>query len=300
MSTKAQANMYNRVAQETAALVISRYSTSFSLACRLLEQPVRRHVQNIYALVRIADEIVDGSASGSGAGQHRVRECLDGFEQETEEALRTGYSANLISHSFAVTAREVGITTDLTRPFFASMRSDLSPVVHTPESLQHYIYGSAEVVGLMCVRAFLTGRDVSAAEVSVLDAGARRLGAAFQKVNFLRDMAQDANTLHRCYLPDLSINNLNEAAKNAVLRDIYTDLDAALPAIAKLPRSSRYAVAAAQSLFRELADRIARTPAATLAEERIRVPNPRKLRLAVLALLTQQAAVRPRLRKRTA
>ncbi|GAB3523799.1 phytoene/squalene synthase family protein [Arthrobacter monumenti] len=300
MSTKAQADMYNRVAHEAAALVISRYSTSFSLACRLLEQPVRRHVQNIYALVRVADEIVDGAASGSGAGQHRVRECLDGFELETEEAMRTGYSSNLISHSFAVTAREVGITTDLTRPFFASMRSDLSPIVHTPETLQDYIYGSAEVVGLMCVRAFLSGRYVPAAEMDMLDGGARRLGAAFQKVNFLRDLAQDTNTLDRRYLPALSISDLNEAAKDAVLRDIYNDLDAALPAIAKLPRSSRYAVAAAQSLFRELADRIARTPAATLAEERIRVPNPRKLRLTALTLLTQQVSVWPRSRKRTA
>lgn len=300
MSTKAQADMYHRVAQEAAALVISRYSTSFSLACRLLEQPVRRRVQSIYALVRIADEIVDGAASGSGAGQQRVRDCLDGFELETEEALRTGYSANPIIHGFAVTAREVGITTDLTRPFFASMRSDLSHVTHTPETLQEYIYGSAEVVGLMCVRAFVTGHDVSDDDVIKLDAGARRLGAAFQKVNFLRDLAQDTKTLDRCYLPALSINDLNEAAKDAVLRDIHNDLNAALPAIAMLPRSSRYAVAAAHSLFKELADRIGQTPAASLAEERIRVPNPRKVRLAVLAFLTQQTTVRSRPWKRTA
>ncbi len=298
MESKAPADMYNRVAQEAAALVISRYSTSFSLACRLLEQPVRRHVQNIYALVRIADEIVDGSGSGSGADTQRIGECLDDFERETEKALRTGYSANLIIHGFATTAREVGITAELTRPFFASMRSDLSPIAHTPETLKDYIYGSAEVVGLMCVRAFVTGHNISDGELSKLDAGARRLGAAFQKVNFLRDLAQDTNTLDRRYLPALDINNLNEAAKNEVLRDINDDLDAALPAIARLPGSSRYAVAAAHSLFKELADRIEQTPAANLAEERIRVPNPRKLRLTVLAVLTQQASVR--LRKRTA
>lgn len=298
MTSKSPAEMYNRVAQDAAALVISRYSTSFSLACRFLERPVRKHVQNIYALVRVADEIVDGSGSGSGADAQRIGECLDDFERETEKALHTGYSANLIIHGFATTAREVGITSELTRPFFASMRSDLSPITHTPETLRDYIYGSAEVVGLMCVRAFITGHHVSEDELATLDAGARRLGAAFQKVNFLRDLAQDTNTLDRRYLPALNINDLNEAAKDDVLRDINDDLDAALPAIARLPRSSRYAVAAAHSLFKELADRIGQTPAEHLAVERIRVPNPKKLRLTVLAVLTQQASVR--MRKKTA
>lgn len=290
--TTPQARLYARVADSTARMVMNRYSTSFTLACRLLARPVRRDVQNIYALVRIADEIVDGAGSGSGAEAARVRACLDEFERETEAAMISGYSANLVIHAFALSARRVGITTELTRPFFASMRTDLTREAHSGQSLDEYIYGSAEVVGLMCLQAFLLGHSVSAEDRRLLTEGARRLGAAFQKVNFLRDLAQDGAALGRQYIPGLSLERLNEAAKEEVLADIAADLAVAGSTIGMLPSSSRNAVAVAHALFAELAARLERAPVAELAERRIRVPNHTKARLAAVTCYRQTVLLR--------
>lgn len=292
-----QAKMYASVADSAARMVMSRYSTSFTLACRLLARPVRRDVQNIYALVRIADEIVDGAGLGSGAEAARVQACLNEFERDTEAAMASGYSANLVIHAFARTARRAGITTELTRPFFASMRTDLSCGAHSAQSLEEYIYGSAEVVGLMCLQAFLLGHTVSTADRELLTEGSRRLGAAFQKVNFLRDLAQDGEALGRQYIPGLSLErlneaeSLNEAAKDEVLAAITDDLAVARSTIHLLPPSSRNAVAAAHALFAELAARLSRTPVTVLAHQRVRVPNRTKFRLAALAWYQQQTAL---------
>lgn len=291
MDTTDQATLYARVADSAARMVMSRYSTSFTLACRLLSKPVRRDVQNIYALVRIADEIVDGAGSGSGAETARVRACLDEFERDTEAAMDSGYSANLVTHAFALTARRTGITTELTRPFFTSMRTDLTRRAHSGQSLDEYIYGSAEVVGVMCLKAFLRGHPVSTEDRRLLTEGARRLGAAFQKVNFLRDLAQDEAALGRQYIPGLSLERLDEAAKEAVLAEIAEDLAVAGSTIHMLPAGSRNAVAAAHALFAELAARLDRTPASVLAHQRVRVPNRTKLRLAAGAWYQQQAAL---------
>jgi 15-cis-phytoene synthase len=277
---RSQLSLYDRVAVETASVVIRRYSTSFGLASRLLAPPVRRDVENVYALVRIADEVVDGLGESAHLSAEGILERLDALEAETEQAVRCGYSTNLVVHAFALTARQAGIGTDLTRPFFRSMRADITRTAHDRASFDDYVYGSAEVVGLMCLAAFLRGEDVTATERARLEDGARHLGAAFQKINFLRDLAADFRTLGRSYFPDVTVESFTEAQKNAILVEIESDLDCAARCLPGLPASSRRAVALAQGLFEELTRRLRATPAATLMTTRIRVPNAVKARIA--------------------
>ena len=278
--------LYNRAATETAAVMIRTYSTSFGLASRLLVPRTRRQIETIYALVRLADEIVDGVASAAEIPPAGIARLLDQLEADVTEALRTGYSVNLVVHAFALTARRVGIGADLTAPFFRSMRADLSQAEHTQASFDDYVYGSAEVVGLMCLQCFLDGREVPADQEKRLREGAQRLGAAFQKVNFLRDLAEDFEALGRSYFPGITVAAFTETDKQRLVADIEADLVISGRAIAELPRESRAAVALAQELFAELARRLRRTPAAELRTTRIRVPNPVKLRLAAAAVLT--------------
>jgi phytoene synthase len=274
--------LYDEVAQATASLVIRRYSTSFGMASRLLGAGIRQSVENIYALVRVADEIVDGGAEQAGLDRLQAGRMLNAYEAETERALDEGYSADLIVHAFARTARAAGFGAELTKPFFASMRADLHQTVHDAESFAAYVYGSAEVVGLMCLRVFLRDapRAYTADELGTLEAGARALGAAFQKVNFLRDLAADHDQLGRSYFPGLDVTRLTEGEKNTVLDDIDTDLARAAATLPLLPRSSRRAVALAQRLFAELSRRLRRTPAEVLIRTRVRVPDPVKMRIA--------------------
>ena len=275
--------LYGAVAEEAASLVIRRYSTSFGLAARLLGTNVRQPVRNIYALVRVADEIVDGGADEAGLDPAIAARLLDELEQETERAMQEGYSSNLVVHAFAGTARAAGFGAELTRPFFASMRMDLSATEHDQASFETYIYGSAEVVGLMCLRVFLrdTGRAYSDDELATLETGARALGSAFQKVNFLRDLAADLTALGRSYFPGVDAAALTDAQKNALLDDIDAELATAGASIPLLPTSSRRAVATAQRLFAELSRRLRAVPAASLLTTRVRVPDPAKLRIAV-------------------
>ena len=278
--------LYDRVAEETASVVIRRYSTSFGLASRLLEPGVRQHVENIYALVRIADEIVDGAVAGGAALDTVVAaRALNELETETETAMELGYSANLVVHAFALTARETGFGPDLTAPFFASMRADLTETEYDQEGFERYVYGSAEVVGLMCLRAFVQHESLTAEQDARLVHGARALGAAFQKVNFLRDLAADHDTLGRSYFPGVDIATFSEADKHRLLDDIDEDLRVSAAVIPELPRGSRRAVALAHGLFGELSARLRRTPATELIRARVRVPNPVKARIAVGAAL---------------
>ncbi|WP_245635920.1 phytoene/squalene synthase family protein [Herbiconiux solani] len=281
----AEPSLYDRVAMETASIVIRRYSTSFSLASRLLAPPVRQHVENIYALVRLADEVVDGVAAEADLATDEIAERIDALERETCSAMDCGYSTNLVVHAFGWTARRVGIGEDLTAPFFRSMKADLSATRHTPESFDDYVYGSAEVVGLMCLAAFLDGVDTSPAERERLTDGARHLGAAFQKINFLRDLAADFGTLGRSYFPGIDVNTFTEAEKARIIADIDVDLRIAAACLPGLPASSRRAVALAQALFEELTDRLRDTPASVLATARIRVPSPVKARIALEAAI---------------
>ena len=278
---------YTRTALVASGRVIGRYSTSFSWACRTLPAAQRRDIAAIYAMVRVADEIVDGTAAAAGADPAEVRAALDGYEAACERAMASGFSTDLVLHAFADVARRHGITPALTAPFFASMRADLSTSEHGEESLTRYIHGSAEVVGLMCLRVFFsmpgTRADTPAGR-ELLTSAACRLGAAFQKVNFLRDLAADHDGLGRTYLPGAAPEVLTEERKAELVADLRGDLDAALPGIRALdPRAGR-AVLLAHGLFAELARRIDAAPAAELASRRVRVPDAVKARIAARVL----------------
>lgn len=279
---------YDLVAQRSAATVIRGYSTSFGWATRLLAEPVRTEVRCIYALVRVADEIVDDPDPALTVQQRHG--LLDGLEEETYAALASGRSANLVVHAFAQAARRRGIGADLIRPFFASMRADLIRSGHTEQTLTEYVYGSAEVVGLMCLRAFLAG-DAGAYER--LAPAARSLGAAFQKVNFLRDLAADHDVLGRAYFPGLDPEHFSDAHRDELLDDIDADLALAAAAIAQLPVSSRRAVLAAHGLFAALSARLRRTPAARIRQTRIRVPDAQKAVIIARAVSGRSGAGRP-------
>ena len=281
----ARLHLYDRVAEETASIVIARYSTSFGLASKLLGKGVRQHVENIYALVRVADEVVDGAAVEAGLDLVGAARQLNELEAEVEQALEVGFSTNLVVHAFALTARESGFGREYTQPFFESMRTDLSETEHDQESFDRYVYGSAEVVGLMCLRAFLLGESVGDAERERFEHGARALGAAFQKVNFLRDLAADFDTLGRSYFPGVSVESFTEEDKVRLLDDIDADLRTSAAVLPDLPPSSRKAVALAQGLFAELSVRLRATPADRLRRTRVRVPNPVKARIAAAAAL---------------
>ena len=275
--------LYDRCAEDAAASVIAAYSTSFALACRLLGPRVRGHVRNIYALVRIADEIVDGAAEDAGVSTGAQERLLDEFESETLAATAAGFSTNLVVHAFALTARECGIGADLVAPFFRSMRTDLTQSAHDDASHDAYVYGSAEVVGLMCLQAFVNaGKPAPVAPAPDLVDGARRLGAAFQDVNFLRDLADDRDRLGRDYL-GLADGRVSRAD---VLDRIDADLDAAARAIPRLPADCRRAVTTAHGLFAELARRLRAEDSGV----RVSVPNYVKATIAAKAI----AGVPPR------
>jgi 15-cis-phytoene synthase len=265
-------DLYLATSQTTSRLFTNAYSSSFGLASRFFSKPIRQHIYNIYGLTRIADEIVD-----TYQGVHS-RTILDDLEQETYRAIARQYSANPILHAFQSSARKFGITNDLLEPFFASMRSDLVPQTFTTASYQQYIHGSAEVVGLMCLRVFCRGEDAQYAELAN---GASKLGAAYQKINFLRDLAADHTELKRCYFPGITFESFDEKAKQAIVADIRSDMVVAIVAIHELPLGARRAVRASYRYYSALLEKLERTPAAIIKTRRIRINNLRKLSLLV-------------------
>jgi phytoene/squalene synthetase len=275
-------SLYTEAAQRASAEVIDAYSTSFGWASKLLGKKEQQPVRNIYALVRVADEIVDGAADEAHDNPAKL---LDELEAETYRALESGFSTNLVVHAFAHTAREVGIKRDIIEPFFHSMRMDLTEREHDQKSFDTYVYGSAEVVGLMCLKVFMVGQEYSKEERVTLIAGARALGAAFQKVNFLRDLSADFKKLGRSYFPNVNVANFDAATQVRLIDDIQADLDTSAKTLPLLPAGSRRAVAAAQMFFEALNDRIRNTPAEVLIETRISVPNSQKLVILAKALL---------------
>lgn len=279
--------LYSLAAHRASKEVIYSYSTSFGLATRLLDKSVRHHVENIYAMVRVADEIVDGSAAEAALAASGIdpEAELNAFEQETYLAMAKGFSTNLVLHAFAVTAREVGIGKDIVEPFFYSMRQDLTESEHDQVSFEKYVYGSAEVVGLMCLAAFVHGRDYSHEQKVQLVKGARALGSAFQKVNFLRDLSADFKRLGRSYFPGVNVSNFDEATKKRLVEDINLDLAISKESLPLLPGSARRAVTAAQLLFAELNGKIGNTRAEELIETRISVANHKKLAILIRSLL---------------
>jgi phytoene/squalene synthetase len=246
---------------------------------------MRTHIRNFYALVRLADEIVDGVASEAGVEEAEAGQMLDALEADTARALEVGYSTNLIVHAFAHSARKVGVGMELMAPFFRSMRMDLSETTHTPESFAEYVYGSAEVVGLMCLEAFLENQVVTPENKETMVRGARALGAAFQKVNFLRDLGADAQALGRSYFPNVVVEALDESTKHRLLDDIDVDLALSAAALPLLPPGPRRAVGLAHALFEGLAKRIRSTPAGVLQTTRISVSTLSKVLLAARVLV---------------
>ena len=275
--------LYTLAAHRASKEVIYSYSTSFGAATKLLPANLRHHIENIYAMVRVADEIVDGSAHQAGVANPEAE--LAAFEAETYRAMETGFSTNLILHSFGVTAKEVGIGKDIVEPFFYSMRQDLTETVHDQASFDRYVYGSAEVVGLMCLAAFVQGQTYTEDQKKQLVLGARALGSAFQKVNFLRDLQSDFKRLGRSYFPGVSVSSFDETTKQRLVEDIENDLRVSAASLPLLPRSARVAVTAAQLLFAELNRKIGNTSAKDLINTRISVPNLTKLVLVGRAFL---------------
>lgn len=260
--------LYDRVSFESAELLTRRYSTSFGLAVRLVGTEIRPHIYNIYGFVRVGDEIVD-TFHGPQAKRY-----LDTYITHTKQALRDGFSANPVLHAFSQTAQAYNIEYDLIAAFFESMKSDL-PSAPTL-SYEQYIYGSAEVVGLMCLHVFCQGDKQLYRR---LTPAARALGAAFQKINFFRDLAADTHELKRNYFPGVTQQNFDERAKQKIIQDINRDIARAQRGIDQLPASSRYGVVLATRYFAALTDKLSRVSADRLKSERIRLSNFARLRI---------------------
>lgn len=278
---------FDRASERVARTIMSHYSTSFTLATSLLPRRVRRDITDIYAMVRIADELVDGLGPAAGLALTETAARLEAMREDVLGILNARHDRDCVVHAFGLAARRLGIGAELIDPFFASMRMDLSPEAHDRDSLNAYVYGSAEVIGLMCLRAFTHGHPEPSPEVAAArDAGARRLGAAFQKINFLRDFGSDTDRLGRNYLPALEGDDvLDERSREYWLRECEADLAAGRDAIALLPRDCRLAVLTAHDVFAALAARIRRTPVNRWRSGRVRVPNAVKITIASRALL---------------
>ncbi|MEJ6014406.1 phytoene/squalene synthase family protein [Corynebacterium sp. H127] len=272
---------------QAAGAVIATYSTSFSLASSLLAPPVRRHIRNLYAVVRIADEIVDGVAAAAGFNCQEIAHTLDRFEAETFTALDTGFSTNPVLHAFAHTASACSIERAHLRAFFDSMRADVTSCVHTEESRDTYVFGSAEVIGLMCLSIFTAGHGLSDRARANCSVAARHLGKAFQLINFLRDYHTDDAALGRHYV------DLTPGSKDALIQEIREDLRIAYLGIPALPLGARSGVLAAYLLFSELSDRLDAASVADIKAERVRVPTAKKAILAARA-----AAIAPRMKEK--
>ena len=263
-------SLYHQVCRECASLVTRRYSTSFSLGIRVFDKPLRAPIYGIYGFVRFADEIVD-------TFHHKNKEALfRRFRKDTYRALEDGISLNPILHAFQEVALEYGIGRDLIDPFLDSMEMDLDRSRYDPSLYREYIYGSAEVVGLMCLRVFVQGDD---AEYERLKDTACSLGAAFQKINFLRDIKSDYEERGRVYFPGVDYNAFDNDVKATIEADIKADFDHAYTGIVQLPASARLGVYLAYVYYTKLFQKIRSSPARTVTEERIRVPDSRKVYL---------------------
>ena len=260
-------NLYDDVAEQAAKQLTNRYSTSFSKAIRLFPASLQSDIYNIYGMVRIADEIVD-TYSGEEAAK-----ILDEFETSLYDSLQRKYSVNIITHAFCLTAKRYNIDRELIAPFFKSMRID-SLNNYDSTMYKSYICGSAEVIGLMCLKVFVDGDEK---RYSQLENGARALGSAFQKINFLRDIADDNLRLGRYYFPVGSYAAFDEKTKKLIVADIRHDLEVAAPTIKGLPVAASPAVKLATVYYTALLKKIENTSPAALKHKRIRVSDSRKL-----------------------
>jgi phytoene/squalene synthetase len=256
--------LFHDVSELCSRMTTERYSTSFSSSIRLLHQDLRQPIHNIYGFVRFADEIVDTFHG------HDKEELLRRFKQETYDAIERGISLNPILHSFQLTVNAYKIDPALIEAFFKSMEMDLDQKQYNQQSYNEYIYGSAEVVGLMCLYVFLEG-DTKAYEQ--LKPHAQSLGAAFQKVNFLRDVKADYNSLNRTYFPGLDFSNFTTRQKAEIEADIQKDFDHAYEGILQLPMKARFGVYVAFKYYLSLFKKIKKMQPAKIMNERVRIPN---------------------------
>ncbi|WP_421828127.1 phytoene/squalene synthase family protein [Larkinella sp.] len=262
--------LFNRTALECSKLITEHYSTSFTLGIKTLDRKFHFPIYAVYGFVRYADEIVDTFYN------HDQKCLLEKFKKDTYEAIADGISLNPILHSFQWVVREYRIERELIDAFLKSMEMDLYVNKYTDNSYQEYIYGSAEVVGLMCLRVFCEG---DLAMFDRLKEPARKLGAAFQKVNFLRDLKDDYIDRGRVYFPGVNFSEFTKDAKRLIEKDIQQDFDEAYAGILNLPRGARMGVHLAYTYYQTLFNKIKQIPASRIQEERIRVPDMKKIAL---------------------
>jgi 15-cis-phytoene synthase len=271
--------LFHQVSELCSKIVTEKYSTSFSSAIGLLHKDLQTPVYNIYGFVRFADEIVD---TFHGYDKEAL---LQQFKAETYEAINRKLSLNPILHSFQQTINKYNIDLALVDAFFHSMEMDLYNKAYDQEGYQEYIYGSAEVVGLMCLYVFCEGNKE---QYRLLKEPARSLGAAFQKVNFLRDVKADFNGLDRVYFPGCDFSNFTLEDKAAIEQDIQQDFDNAYKGIMQLPVKARFGVYVAYKYYLSLFKKIKKLQPQRILEERVRIPNYRKALIIVRAGVKNQ------------
>lgn len=271
--------LFDHTCADCSKLITRRYSTSFSLGIRVFHRRFRAPIYGIYGFVRFADEIVDTFH------QYPKRELLDRFRSDTYQAIAEGISLNPVLHSFQEVVRKYQIERELIDAFLRSMEMDLEQNAYDDKGYNEYIYGSAEVVGLMCLRVFTEGNE---AEYQRLKDSARRLGAAFQKINFLRDLKSDFDDRGRVYFPGVDFSRFDHTDKKQIEADIEADFNAALEGIRQLPKGARLGVYLAYKYYTQLFSKIKSAPARRVAEVRIRVSDQRKMYLLFSSALRHQ------------
>ncbi len=257
-------NVFHEVSEKCSRLTTEQYSTSFSSAIKLLNKELRPHIHNIYGLVRFADEIVDTFHAFDKA------DLLAEFKKETFTAIQRQISLNPILNSFQLTVNHYNIDIKLIEAFFRSMELDLDKQQYDTQGYQEYIYGSAEVVGLMCLYVFC---NRNTQQYESLTPFAKSLGASFQKVNFLRDIKNDFQGLNRVYFPCCDFRNFTELEKKGIEEDIQKDFDHAYKGIVQLPATARFGVYVAYKYYLSLFKKIKRLQPKKILEERVRIPN---------------------------
>ena len=261
-------SLYNQTCLECSSLITRRYSTSFSMGIRVFDKKYRSPIYAIYGFVRFADEIVDTFHD------FPKKELLDKFRRDTFEAIESGISLNPVLHSFQNVVNKYNIEKELIDAFLDSMEMDLNLNAYEDNLYQKYIYGSAEVVGLMCLRVFVNGDDNM---YKHLYASARSLGSAFQKINFLRDIKSDFDERGRVYFPGVDFRSFSLGDKLQIESDIKKDFDDALLGITQLPQGVRFGVYLAYKYYTKLFQKIKSASPTKVKEERIRVRDSRKV-----------------------
>ncbi|MEO8085794.1 MAG: phytoene/squalene synthase family protein [Bacteroidota bacterium] len=262
--------LYNKVSLENSKRLTKAYSTSFSIAIRLLAPGIRDGIYGIYGFVRLADEIVDTFHN------YDKQLLLDNFELEVNHALENKISLNPVLQSFQLTFHKYDLGRDLVDAFLKSMKLDLHKSTYNKEEYLSYIYGSADVVGLMCLKIFVEGDEK---EYERLKKPAMSLGSAFQKVNFLRDIRNDYENLARTYFPGIDLLNFSSSDKEKIIAEIKSDFTTAYAGIKELPKKAQLGVYIAYVYYYKLLKKLERTPPSEIMHRRIRIPNYRKVSL---------------------